>query len=98
MPDTDPEPETYTGTDYPIKPGQDAYGNAVAVGQENGPFMRGKFSIYQTPNGGLLLAYQLEGEEETRRIPLPAAAMAAARQFQEGGGMFGALRQMTRRG
>jgi hypothetical protein len=61
------------------------------------PFMRGRFSLYQEAGGGVHLAYQVDGEDETRHVPLPAAAMAAARQYAEGGGMFGMLRAAAKR-
>lgn len=41
-------------------------------------FMKGKFAIYETPEGGLHIAYLVEGTEETRHIALPAAAIKMA--------------------
>jgi hypothetical protein len=42
------------------------------------PFMRGKFAIFETPDGGLHIAYRLEGSGDDKHITLPAAAIRMA--------------------
>lgn len=48
------------------------------------PIMRGKFAIYETPDGGRLLAYQPEGENETSRFVIPAVIMRLIESQQRG--------------
>lgn len=56
-------------------------GNVTAIVESKEkptPFMRGKFAIYETPEGGLHIAYRVEGQDEDRHIALPAAAIKMA--------------------
>ncbi len=47
-----------------------------------GKLLRGQFTLYKTPEGGLHIAYRLEGQDEDGHLPLPPAliklGMAAA--------------------
>lgn len=42
------------------------------------PFMKGKFAIFETPQGGLHIAYRLDGTEEDKHIDLPPAMIKMA--------------------
>ena len=42
------------------------------------PFMKGTFSVYNTPDGGYHIAYKLEGEDETNHAEIPGAALKMA--------------------
>lgn len=59
------------------------------------PFMRGKFAIFETPDGGLHIAYRLDGTDEDRHVALPAAMVKMANMAANGSGpmaaMFGKL-------
>ncbi len=47
--------------------------------------MNGKFSLYETPEGGLHIAYSPEGEEEeTKHLEIPAMVVKMARMSAEG--------------
>lgn len=35
------------------------------------PLLRGYFSLYQTPDGGLLLSMRLDGEDADQHLPMP---------------------------
>jgi hypothetical protein len=48
------------------------------------PLMNGKFSLYDTPDGGYVIAYQPEGDQETRRIEVPAIVVRMAKMASEG--------------
>jgi hypothetical protein len=39
------------------------------------PILKGRFAIYETPDGGLHLAYRADGEEEDRHVPIPPLAL-----------------------
>jgi hypothetical protein len=67
------------------------------------PFLRGRFALYELPDGGMLLAYRPEGEETDRHLTVPAIAVAAGREMAAGGGMgpagmFNTLRAMMKKG
>lgn len=55
------------------------------------PFMRGKFSIYETPDGGLHIAYVLAGDDETKHLALPAAMVKMANMAANGTGPLAAM-------
>lgn len=46
--------------------------------------MNGKFSLYETPDGGYHIAYVVEGDEETRHIGIPPMIVRMAKQGMEG--------------
>lgn len=46
--------------------------------------MNGKFSLYETPEGGLHIAYSPDGEEETKHLEIPAMVVRMARMSAEG--------------
>lgn len=39
------------------------------------PMLRGTFALYDLPDGGRLIAYRVDGEEESQHIPIPAVLM-----------------------
>ena len=58
------------------------------------PVMRGRFAVYDTPDGGYHLTYQLDGEEEPQHLEFPGMLVALARKRGAmaggpGGGMAG---------
>lgn len=46
--------------------------------------MNGKFSLYETPEGGMHIAYDPEGDTETRHLEIPAMVVKMARMSAEG--------------
>lgn len=48
------------------------------------PVMKGTFALYEAPGGGRVLAYRLAGEEDTRRIIIPAAIIKLMEAQQRG--------------
>jgi len=53
------------------------------------PFLRGKFALYHTPDGGIHIAYrpvptELDREPEDQHIQIPAMVVALAQQMQDG--------------
>lgn len=55
------------------------------------PVARGKFAIYQTPQGGVHLVLQMDGEDEPRHVELPKMVvkmmMARGKMMGLGDGM-----------
>lgn len=51
------------------------------------PILKGTFAIYELPDGGRILAYRPEGEEESQQIHVPAFMMRMIEQVQAGGEM-----------
>lgn len=52
------------------------------------PFMHGKFSLYETPEGGYHVAYKEDGDNtETKHIEIPAFMVNMAKKASEGGGL-----------
>lgn len=39
------------------------------------PVMKGSFAVYALPDGGRVIAYRPEGEEQSTQIPIPAFMM-----------------------
>lgn len=56
------------------------------MSEETGPvpFMKGTFAIYELPDGGRMLAYREDGQEETNRIVIPAALVKLMEAQQRG--------------
>lgn len=48
------------------------------------PFMKGRFNVYETPDGGFHIAYQKDGTEEIEHINLPGPLIRAAQMMSEG--------------
>lgn len=49
------------------------------------PVMKGRFTLYETPDGGYHIAYLPDGEgEETRHMEVPGAIVNLARMGAEG--------------
>jgi hypothetical protein len=49
------------------------------------PLVKGRFSVYETPDGGFVLAYRLDGADEDSHYRIPAFIVKAARkQFRRG--------------
>jgi hypothetical protein len=48
---------------------------SAAVEPNPEPMLKGRFAIYETPDGGLHLAYRADGEDEDRHVPIPALAL-----------------------
>lgn len=49
------------------------------------PLMKGRFTLYETPNGGYHIAYLPDGEgEETRHLEIPGTIVHLARLGAEG--------------
>ncbi len=48
------------------------------------PFLKGRFNIYETAEGGYHLAYLADGETETRHMEVPPMAVRMARMAAEG--------------
>lgn len=59
------------------------------------PFIKGKFAIFETPDGGLHIAYRADGADEDKHIALPAAMVKMANMAANGtgpmAGMLGKL-------
>jgi hypothetical protein len=49
------------------------------------PFMKGKFSLYETPDGGYHIAYKEDGEDtETKHIEIPGYIAQMAKKMGNG--------------
>ena len=42
------------------------------------PVLRGKFSVYETPDGGYHIAYITDGQEDTNHLQIPGSALRMA--------------------
>lgn len=49
------------------------------------PSMKGRFNLYNTPDGGYHIAYQEDGKEEIQHIDIPGFVINAAQMFGESG-------------
>ena len=45
----------------------------------------GTYTLYHKPDGGIHIAYLVDGDEETKHLDLPGALMQAARMAAENG-------------
>ena len=45
----------------------------------------GRYTVFQNPNGGMHLAYLIDGDHETRHFDIPPAVIHAAKMAAEGG-------------
>lgn len=62
------------------------------------PFMKGTFSVYNTPDGGYHIAYKLEGEDETQHAEIPGAALKMAATLSGTKNPFALIGKMMGRG
>ena len=59
------------------------------------PALKGRFTLYDTPEGGYHIAYQADGEDETRHLEIPGMVIRMARASAEGKlNPFQAMRQL----
>jgi hypothetical protein len=65
----------------------------VEVIAEPQAFIRGRFSIYETPDGGFHIAAIFDGEDETRHTEIPGAMLKMAGMLG-GGNPLSMLRSM----
>lgn len=56
--------------------------------------MRGTFSLYRTPEGGLHIAFRPVNGEEDQHLPIPPALVKMAMAAQSGKGPFGHMAKM----
>lgn len=45
----------------------------------------GKFTLYETPGGGIRIDYLVNGEDDSQHFDIPAGLMTAARMASKGG-------------
>jgi hypothetical protein len=60
------------------------------------PFLSGTFALYQTPDGGIVVAYRAAGDEEDRRLTLPAHMVKLAQTLSQRGGKIGMMDLLTK--
>jgi hypothetical protein len=48
------------------------------------PMMKGRFTLYETPDGGYHIAYLADDTEETRHIEVPGPLVSLAKAGAEG--------------
>jgi len=48
------------------------------------PILKGRFNLYETPDGGFHIAYVADDETETRHLEIPAMVVRMARLSAEG--------------
>jgi hypothetical protein len=48
------------------------------------PRQKGKYSLFDTPDGGLHIAYTVEGSEETQHIEVPGRIINMAKMLENG--------------
>lgn len=48
------------------------------------PLLKGRFNLYETPDGGFHIAYLADGDDETRHLEVPAMVVRMARASAEG--------------
>jgi hypothetical protein len=49
--------------------------------------MKGRFNLFDTPDGGIHISYILDDTEETLHIDIPAQAVQVARMMEQNQGM-----------
>lgn len=63
------------------------------------PRQKGKYSLYDTPDGGIHVAYSVEGSEEIQHIEVPGRLLQMAKMLDNGTmspmKAFSALRKMA---
>lgn len=48
------------------------------------PMIKGRFTVYETPDGGYHIAYVADGQEETRHMEIPAMIIRLAKAGADG--------------
>lgn len=56
----------------------------AAVADPPTPFLKGIFSIFDLPDGGILIVYRPEGAENDEHIPIPAVLAQVLRGMRAG--------------
>jgi hypothetical protein len=64
---------------------------ALIAAAPAGKLIRGTFTVYKTGEGGLHIAYLLDGQEETGHVPIPAGILRMATMASGGKGPLGML-------
>jgi|HubBroStandDraft_2_1064218.scaffolds.fasta_scaffold11571_7 hypothetical protein len=63
------------------------------------PRQKGRYSLFDTPDGGLHVAYTAEGTDETQHIEIPGRLLQMAKMLEDGKmspmKAFSALRKMA---
>jgi hypothetical protein len=62
--------------------------------QEPTPFLRGRFSLYNTPDGGYHIAYQADGEDDTKHVQIPGAVLKMAERLSGAKNPFAMIGKM----
>jgi hypothetical protein len=63
-------------------------------GAAPGRLLAGKFTVYKTDDGGLHVAYRVDGQEEDGHLPIPHAIIKLALSAASGRGPMGMLGRM----
>lgn len=56
---------------------------------------KGRYSIYKTPDGGMMIAYRPEGADADQHLPIPAPMVAMMVAASEGKGPLGRMKAMA---
>lgn len=48
------------------------------------PKMKGRYNLYDTPDGGIHIAYTVEGDDEIQHLDIPGQVVRAARMMEQG--------------
>jgi hypothetical protein len=64
---------------------------------QEGRVSKGLFSLYKTPDGGMLLAFRVEGAEEDQHLPVPAAMLRMLLSAAAGKGPLARIGAMAAR-
>lgn len=59
------------------------------------PFMRGVFALYDTPDGGIHLAFRPDDASEDQHQQIPAHIVNLARAAMENGGSLGPMEMIS---
>jgi hypothetical protein len=86
-------------------PGQEEQGAGQLVelaglldGAPAGRLLKGQFSVYKTADGGLHIAYRLDGAEHDGHLPVPAAVLRLGFAAAAGRGPLAMLAKVVGRG
>jgi hypothetical protein len=63
----------------------------LLAGAGPGRLCHGQFSVFKTVDGGLHVAYRLDGQDEDGHLPVPAAVIRMALAAASGRGPMGLL-------
>ena len=70
------EEATLNGTSY------NPDGEVIPVTPE--PRMKGRFNLFDTPDGGLHISYLIDGTEEIQHINIPGQVLSMAKMLESG--------------